>query len=109
VAEEAAEEIAPGAAEDDWAPPRELVAVVSALAALGCVGAVLLGVPRKWTAPTLGVLLLLGIAEALVGVGLVVRTAIAGRRSPALFVLAIVACALAAIGLAGILLLSGIV
>jgi hypothetical protein len=112
VAEEAADQEpapAPETQEDDWVPPRELVAIGSALLALACGGAIFFGVPHKWTAPTLGALLCLGIAEGLVAIALLVRAALAGRRSQGQFVVAIVLSALAAIGLAGILLLSGVV
>jgi len=108
VAEEAAEPVSQEEPADDSAP-RELMVLVAGVLALACAALVLMGVPRQWTAPTLGVLLILGGTEAFVAIGLAVRCALVQRRKSSLFVPAIAVTALGTIALAGILLLSGII
>ncbi len=98
-----------GAAVADLPPPRELVTLLAAVIALACAGLVVAGGYLKWTAPTLGVLLILGGAESLVAVALVVACALAEQRRKFPFVLAIVFTTLAALALAGILVLSGMI
>lgn len=104
-----AEEPAARDSADEWTPPRELMVLLAGLLALACAALILVGVPRRWTSPTLGVLLLLGIAEALVATGLAVTCALAGKRKNAVFIPGIAVTALSAIALAAILLLSGII
>jgi hypothetical protein len=95
--------------EDDWTPPREILLLLAGLAALACAGAVIFGVEKKWTLPTLGVLLAGGLAEALVAVGLAIRIAFAAHRRLGLYVGGVIVTVLATISLVGILLLSGII
>ena len=102
-------EPAPGEAPPEWAPPRELVTLLAALLAMGSAALVVLGVPKKWTSPTLGVLLLFGLVEAAIAIGLSVRCALAERRNKAIFIPATVFPALGTIALAAVLLLSGII
>jgi hypothetical protein len=108
VAEEA-DEPAGRPTEDDWSPPRELLALAAGFIALASAALVLLGGSKKWTSPTLGVLLLVGGAESLVAIGIIVKAALAARRGRTFFVPAIVVTALGTTVLAGLLLLSGIV
>jgi hypothetical protein len=97
------------AATAGLAPPRELVTVLAAFIALACATLVVTGGYLKWTAPTLGVLLLLGGAETLVATVLAITCALAEERKKGLFVLAIVFTGLAALAQAGILVLSGMI
>jgi hypothetical protein len=107
VAEEAAKPATQAAASEELAPPRELMTLLAALSAIACAGLVVFGGWKKWTAPTLGVLLLLGGAEALVAIGLTVHCALSEGRRKGAFVLAVAATALSALALASILVLSG--
>ena len=116
MAEEAAPTPAPapapaigGAAGADLAPPRELITFLAALIALACASLVVAGGYLKWTAPTLGVLLLLCAAETLVAGGLAVACALAEEKRKGIFVIAIIFTSLAALALAGILVLSGMI
>jgi hypothetical protein len=106
VADEAAKAASQPAASEELAPPRELVTLLAALLAIACAGLVVAGGYYKWTAHTLGVLLLLGAAEALVAIGLTVACALAKTRRKGSFVLAVAMTALSVIALAGILVFS---
>jgi hypothetical protein len=109
VADEADSPATPTAPSDDLAPPRELVTLLAAGLALACAALVVVGGRNKWTSPTLGVLLILGGAESLAAIGLVVRCALAEQRKKGPFVASIVVTALASLSLAAVLLLSGII
>lgn len=109
MADEAESPATPVAPSDDLAPPRELVTLLAGGLALACAVLIFLGGRNKWTSPTLGVLLILGGAESLAAIGLVVACALAEQRKKGLFVSSIVVTAIASLSLAGILLLSGII
>jgi hypothetical protein len=92
---------------DEWQPPRELVVLVAGLIALGC--AILLVTGRHWTAPTLGVVYLLGVSEAIIAVVFAVRCGISEHRRQGVFVPGVAVTALGTISLAVILVLSGVI
>ncbi len=92
---------------EEWQPPRELVVLVAGLMALGC--AVLLVAGRHWTAPTLGVVYLLGVSEAIVAIAFAVRCGLSEKRRQGVFVSGVAVTALATIALAVILVLSGVI
>lgn len=109
MADEAAPPATQAAASEDLAPPRELVTLLAAFIALGCAALVVTGGYLKWTAPTLGVLLLLGGAQAVVATGLALTCALAEKKRKGAFVAAMTATGLAVLALAGILVLSGMI
>lgn len=75
-----------GRRKDEPYAIREVVLAISAAVALALAAAVVVGVIRRWSYPTLGALAAGGCAETLVAVGICARIAMAENKNKLLFV-----------------------